>query len=193
MAGVEQGWSIRRTYLEILQPVMHEVGRLWQTGAISVGQEHYCTNVTQLIMSMLYPRLFTGKPKNRRMLAVCTPGELHELGLRMVADFFEMEGWHTDFLGASTPIVSVPRALEEKKTDLLAIGATMYFHLEPARRLIDAVRNSPMGENMPILAGGYAFKADQSLYRTIGADVTAQDAAEAVQKADELVARSEKA
>ena len=41
------------------------------------------------------------------MVATCIGGELHEIGIRMVADFFEMEGWDTYYLGANTPADAV--------------------------------------------------------------------------------------
>lgn len=49
MAG---GRTIKEIYLHIFQPAMYEIGRLWQTGAISVAQEHYCTAATQMIRLM---------------------------------------------------------------------------------------------------------------------------------------------
>jgi methanogenic corrinoid protein MtbC1 len=58
-----------------------------------VAQEHYCTAATQLIMSQLSPRLFGRDRIGRRLVVTCVGDELYELGMHMVADFFEMEGW----------------------------------------------------------------------------------------------------
>jgi len=116
MAAVASGTPIRDIYLQVLQPVQYEIGWLWQSGRITVGHEHYCTNATQLVMSLLYPRLFSGEAGPRRMLAACVEGELHELGLRMLTDFFEMDGWDTDFLDVSI-IESGHLALDRTPTD----------------------------------------------------------------------------
>jgi signal transduction histidine kinase len=40
-------------------------------------------------------------------------------GARMVADFFELDGWDTYFLGANTPTDSILRAVEERRADIL--------------------------------------------------------------------------
>ena len=50
-------------------------------------------------------------------------------GDRMVADFFEMDGWDTYFLGANTPAESVLRTADERRADVLAVSCTMTFHI----------------------------------------------------------------
>ena len=186
MDALDQGVSIRDVYLNVFQPVMYEIGRLWQTGEVSVGQEHYCTNATQVTISMLYPRLFSGVSRGKRMLAACVQGELHELGLRMVSDFFEMEGWNTEYLGANTPQDSVVQAVEEKTADVLAIGVTMHFHLEKAQKMIEAVRRANCAGKVKILLGGYPFRVDAALWQTLGADGCADNAHEAIVLAQKL-------
>ena len=190
--AVERGHSVKEIYLNVFQPVMYEVGRLWQTGKISVGQEHYCTNATQVTMSMLYPILFKNPVNGKRLLATCVQGELHELGLRMVADFFTMDGWNTDYLGANTPYDSIVREIEEKSTDVLAIGITMFYHLEKTRKMIEAVRRVTDAGKIKILLGGYTIKIDETLWRTLGADGTAENAQKAIALANKFIAKVDK-
>lgn len=47
-----------------------------------------------------------GTPVKDIYLWVFQPTQ-HEIGMRMVADFFEMEGWDTYYLGANTPTRSI--------------------------------------------------------------------------------------
>lgn len=159
---------------------------MWQKGELSVGMEHFCTNCTQVIMAMLYPQLFKGSYCEKRLLAACVHGELHELGLRMLSDFFEMDGWDTDYLGANTPLESIVRAIEEKPVDVLAISATMYYHLENAQKIISAVRQA---SDAKILLGGYSFRIDDSLWKTLGADGTANNALDAIKLAKQLTGK----
>ncbi|MDQ5984797.1 MAG: hypothetical protein CSYNP_00493 [Syntrophus sp. SKADARSKE-3] len=187
LRAVEEGVSVKDIYLHVFQPVQYEVGWLWESGVISVGREHYCTNATQLMMSMLYSRVFSGATDGRRLLAACVQGELHELGLRMLSDFFEMEGWNTDYMGANTPNESIVSALEEIKYDLLAINVTMNDRLEDAKKLIDAVHASTKARNTLILVGGYTFLNVDSIWLKIGADGMAADAKLAINMANELV------
>ena len=104
---VEKGISIEDVYLKIFQNVQYEIGRLWQLNEISIAQEHYATSITQLIMSQLYPKIFTSYKKGKKSLTTCIGDELHELGIRMVADLLELNGWDTIHLGSNTPAAEI--------------------------------------------------------------------------------------
>ncbi len=187
LEAVAAGTPVKEIYLNVFQPAQYEIGRLWQTNRITVAQEHYCTAATQLIMSQLYPQVFATVKNGRTMIATCVAGDLHEIGVRMVADFFEMEGWNTFYLGASTPHSSVIATIIERSADVLAISATISYHVEAVRDLIRAVRQDPVARRVRILVGGYPFNQDPGLWRKIGADGSAPDAQQAIVLADLMV------
>lgn len=185
--SVKSGKPVKEIYLDVFQPVQYEIGRLWQTNQISVAQEHYATGVTQLVMSQLYPYMFTGEKKEKKMVSTCISGELHEIGIRMVTDFFEMDGWDTYYLGASTPPMGVIQFLKEVKPEILAISVTMTYHLNEVRNLIQMVRESQeINGKTKILVGGYPFKVADNLWMEVGADAFAGDANDALEKAARL-------
>jgi MerR family transcriptional regulator, light-induced transcriptional regulator len=183
--AVEQGMDIRECYLNTLQPAQHEVGRLWQARRISVAQEHFCTAVTQLVMSQLYARIATDKRVGRTMVAASIGGDLHEVGLRMVADFFEMDGWDAVYLGANVPVASIVDTVFQSRAEVLALSVTMTFNIGAARDLIQRLRSHPDGRAVRVLVGGYPFSVDPGLWRTIGADAAPGGAAEAAHWARE--------
>jgi methanogenic corrinoid protein MtbC1 len=187
--AVAAGTSVKDIYLGVFQPAQYEVGRLWQTNEMSVAQEHYCTAATQLIMSQLYPQIFALDRKGRTMVATCVAGDLHELGVRMVADFFEMDGWDTFYLGANTPHEGVVDTIIERRAEVLAVSATLATHVPAVRALIDVVRASPAGAAVSILAGGHPFNENPDLWKTVGADATAPDAQQAIDLANRLAGR----
>ena len=190
--ALERGDAIQDIYLHVFQPVQREVGRLWQTNQVHVAQEHYITAATQLIMSQLYPYVFGAKRRGRRVVAACVGGELHEIGMRMVADFFEMEGWDTYYLGANTPKRAILHAIDEQQPDVLALSATMTFHISDVTGLIARVRahtraqtSSRAAARPYILVGGYPFVLSPDLWERVGADGYARDAQEAVAVANQ--------
>ena len=186
---VKGGVQVKEIYNGVFQPVQYEIGRLWQTNKISVAQEHFCTGATQLVMSQLYPYLFTGEKKSKKMVTTCVPGELHEMGARMVTDFFEMNGWDTYYLGANMPIDSVVRYLSDVKPQCLAISATMTFHVSAVKEMIRTIRSSPdVSPDLKILVGGYPFNVAEELWVSVGADGFAPSAAEAIELANKLIA-----
>jgi methanogenic corrinoid protein MtbC1 len=184
--AVRQGVSVSDIYLDVFQQTQKEIGRLWQMNEISVAQEHYCTAVTQFTMSQLYPYIFTAVRKDRRMVATSVGGELHEIGIRMVADFFELNGWDTYYLGANTPTESVVQAVAENGADLVAISATLTPHVQKVANLVEAIRT--MKHPPRVMVGGYPFNLSKNLWRIVGADGTAGDARQAVQTGERLIA-----
>lgn len=179
--------SVKDVYLYVFQPVQYEIGRLWQTNKITVAEEHYCTAVTQLIMSQLYSYIFTAPRVGRKMVATSVSGELHEIGIRMVTDFFEMNGWDTYYLGANTPHQSIISILQEKKADVLAISATITFHVSEVKKLIQKIRSQPEVASTKILVGGYPFLVAPQLWKAVGADGYAVDAKQAINVAEKLI------
>lgn len=177
---LKQGIFLQDIYLHIFQPSQYAIGNMWQENTISVAQEHYCTAVTQQIMGSLLPHIFGTPKKGLSMLACCTSGELHELGLRMVTDFFELDGWNTTFLGANMPAEAIAETVRDHHYDLIAISTTMTFHLEKVRQTIQSIKASLHNKNTRILVGGNPFNSTSGLWKTVGADAFAGNAQEAI-------------
>lgn len=186
---VENGQSIKDIYEHIFQKTQYEVGSLWQNNKISVAHEHYCTAATQLIMSSLYPRIFSMEKNGKKLVACSVADELHEIGIRMVSDFFEMEGWDTHYLGANMPDEHLIRSLIEYKPDILAISVTLPMHIDKAAKLIEKVRANEQTARIKIMVGGYPFGIVPDLWKKIGADSSAGSAKEAIEKADKLTSQ----
>lgn len=186
LAAADGGTDIKCIYLDVFQPVQREIGRLWHYNKISVAQEHYCTAVTQHAMAQLYPRLFQGDRNGRVVVAASVAGELHELGIRMVSDFFEMHGWDSFYLGASTPVSGIISMVEERQAHLLALSATITPNVGQVAKIIQHVRRECI-RDVKIMVGGYPFNVAPDLWREIGADCYAQDAASAIAQAEAIV------
>lgn len=187
MDAVQKGASIKDLYLNVFQVTQQETGRLWQISKISVAHEHFITAATQLIMAQLYPYMFTSTKKEKRIIVSCIQGELHEIGARMVADIFEMEGWNSYYFGANTPIDSVIGSINTYNPQVLAISTTMTFNLSSVSAMIEKVKSETALENLRILVGGYPFLISDNLWQNIGADGFAPDAISAVKLAEKLI------
>lgn len=187
LKAVEDGMDIRDIYIHVFESSQHEIGRLWQTNKITVAQEHFCTAATQMIMSQLYPYIFTTHKNGHRMVAACAAGEMHEMGLRMVADMFELEGWDTYYLGANTPNDSILQTIIDLKPYMVALSASIHYNLGAVKDLIRLIRNTPESSHIKIIVGGRPFLLAPKLWMKIGADGCPHNALEAVSLADEMI------
>lgn len=186
-AAVEEGMPIKDVYLGVFQPVQYEIGRLWHIGELSVAQEHFCTAVTQWVMSRLYPMVFTGERGTKRLVAACVSGDLHEIGMRMVTDLMELDGWDTCYLGANVPIRGIIEMVAKERSHILALSATMGFHLGPLTQTIEQLRKIPSLDHVRILVGGRPFLVEPTLVEAVGADAMANDAGAATSIANDLL------
>ncbi len=177
------GVAVSDIYLEVLQPAQYEIGRLWQLGEMSVAEEHFCSAVTQSTMSQLCAYLEPAQLT--RSVVVATAIGDHEIGLRMLCDLLEEDGWTSYYLGGNTPIDSVLKAVVDRKATLLAISVAMTFNLDGLSELIQRARAHCPG--VKIVVGGYPFKVDSDLWRSVGADGSAADARTAVEVVRTLV------
>jgi methanogenic corrinoid protein MtbC1 len=73
---------------------------------------------------------------------------------------------------------------------VLAVSATMGYHLHLVQDLIEAVRADPRCDRLRVMVGGHPFSIDPAVWRAIGADGTAADANAAVAVAGSWLAGS---
>lgn len=172
------GLALRSIYLEVFQPTLREIGRLWEQNELTVAEEHLATAITQAAMLRLYTQEESpgGGPT---LVAACAETERHEVGLRMLCDIMDLEGWTTYFLGAAVPPESLIELVRDRNADVLALSASIAPHLSQLRSTITAVRTALGRERPLILVGGRPFLEQPELAFALGADETAADAVEA--------------
>jgi signal transduction histidine kinase len=175
--------SIQYIHGQILEPALIEIGRLWLEGEISVADEHYATAITESLMNSLHPLLKQHPGQKGRVLLAAVQSELHALGLRMVGDFLELDGWDAIYFGPNLPVESICSAIEKERPDLIALSVTTPSNLLETVETIQRIRALPGARSKPVLVGGYPFLLDHSLWRRVGADAWAASGTHAVRAA----------
>jgi methanogenic corrinoid protein MtbC1 len=177
-AALDGGVQPRRIYLDVLGPAMEEIGALWERASVGVAQEHLATQITQTVLARLAPTLedaeaaFAAAPRRLAVVAG-TPGELHAIGARMVADFLEASGWEVLLLGTDAPAEEIVALTRERGPELVALSTTLSFNLLAAGRVFTALRRL---EQVPLLiAGGRAYEGQADRALLAGADLFATD------------------
>lgn len=172
--AVESGVSLPELYQDVLQEVMYEVGSLWHQNIITVDKEHYCTSTTQMAISQFYPLIFS-RPRNGRKIITCSVGsELHEMGIRMLSDLFEYQGWDSIYLGAAVPPAAILTAVKEHQPDLIGLSVTMPQYLPLCLEVVRQIRDYAPG--CPIAVGGRAFTMTDRIWEKWPIDIYAENA-----------------
>ena len=121
------------------------------------------------------------------MFAVSAGEELHEIGIRMVTDFFELDGWNTVYLGSNISINSVIKELRDGEANLLAISITMGNNIQFAIDLINQIKRDSVLSKIKIIVGGRVFDESKDLWRKVEADGYGRNAVESVEIGNKLM------
>jgi MerR family transcriptional regulator, light-induced transcriptional regulator len=159
------GLSLAALYQRVVAPAMHELGRLWEEGVITIADEHMATALTHRVLGALRAPSFAkavfepDSDRPRAMLAA-VQGEQHALALRMAADLLEDAGYQALYLGANVPTAALLEAIELLSPGLLALSATMPDSVRILERVL-----AEIGEEHPrlgLVIGGQAIASRSS-------------------------------
>ena len=153
---LDQHIDKKELYVNLFQKSLYEVGRLWEYNKISVAIEHIATSITESMISLSFPSLLAAEHNGKKALIVCTPGEYHQVGARIVADYFELNGWDSYFLGSNTPDDAILNFLNEYRPDVLAISLSVFFNMNSLVRLVNKVHVK--FPEVTVFLGGQAFR-----------------------------------
>ena len=153
---LESDPGLRSLYEDLVRRSLYEVGDLWEHGRISVATEHLATAITESLLNLAYPRLFAQPRIGKSAVVACVANEYHQIGGKMVADLFELNGWRGYFLGANTPVRDVKELIAEKRPDVVALSVAVAFNLDTLVTVAAEIRAA--FPELPILVGGQAFR-----------------------------------
>ncbi|HEY77913.1 MAG TPA: cobalamin B12-binding domain-containing protein [Dehalococcoidia bacterium] len=166
-------------YDEILAPSLRESFCREKQKAICIWEEHVRTSIIRTVIECCYPYVVKerdGKYRSAakgKVIVVCPPEELHEIGARMVADFFTICGFDAIFVGANTPQAEILEAIGYVKPKYVGISVTNYYNLVAARKTISRIRElrQTTDADFKIIAGGLAFEQNPCACDDVGVDL----------------------
>ncbi len=148
------GLSVADLYVDVIGPALATVGHRWETGAMSIADEHLATGIALDVMRLV-GRTATRHPRRsrERLLLAAVGTEGHVTGLRMIADLAEGAGFDVLFLGAAVPVESVADVVAKHAPEIVGLSVTM---AAPARHLAAALEEVIRSGHAPlgILVGG---------------------------------------
>ncbi|HEX9093672.1 MAG TPA: cobalamin-dependent protein [Coriobacteriia bacterium] len=165
--------DIPTLYVDVLTPLMADVGVGWQKNLMCVWEEHLASAAVRTIVDALYPRVLELKlaadPTSRKVLLACPPDEAHDLGLRMLSDLFDIAGWDTYLLGADVPTAEIADAAAQLGVDLVVLTSATHFHRVRIRHIVELLHARVPGVRVVIAGAAYAKDtqglADDEVFR----------------------------
>ncbi|HAE43909.1 MAG TPA: cobalamin-binding protein [Clostridiales bacterium] len=167
-------FSIPELYENILGPALYAIDECDNNDNDCIWREHVKTAIVRTIIESIYPYVIEKKRNiaslNHKVVLVCPEKEYHEIGLRMMSDFFDLNGYESVFIGSNTPRDQVCVAISQNNPKYVAIGITDFYLMFEAKKLIARIR-SQHSDRIKIILGGTAFHKNPSAVSEIGGDL----------------------
>jgi methanogenic corrinoid protein MtbC1 len=138
---------------EVLVPYLHAVGERWSRGELSVGQEHFISNVIRgrlLALSRGWDRGF-----GPRAVLASAEGDQHDLPVLLFGVVLRTHGWRITFLGADTPVASLAETVRAIRPDVVVVAGTVRGVFDP---LVEHLRE--VGSDAALYLAGAAATDD---------------------------------
>lgn len=148
--------SLMDLYEKVFKVALYEIGKLWENNKITVATEHIATAITEGILNEFFEHLYAKKKYNKKVVLACVENEKHQVGIKMVADVFEMNGWDSYFPGVGVSNHEILQYIQQVKPDLVSISLSVYFNYNNLIQLIEQIKKE--FPQIGILVGGQALK-----------------------------------
>ncbi len=134
--------DVAQVYEEVIASAMYEVGRMWQENELSVAREHIATSATAYVMANVYTRCSPAMHGRGNALVSGMPGEMHQLGVQMVSDILDFDGWRTWSLGTDLLRQGILAAIEEHGATVVGLSATLLPSVKELRLLVGEIKEA---------------------------------------------------
>jgi MerR family transcriptional regulator, light-induced transcriptional regulator len=156
-------------YVQLLGPVLRQIGEEWASGTLGVDSEHRASAVALRLLGRIGPLgMRSGRRRRATIVLGGAPGDAHQLPGLMVADALRWEGFGVVDLGADVPLRSF-LDVATSTPDVAAIGISVSVddHRPECAEVLEKLRD--VAPSALLLAGGPAL-ADEESARALGAD-----------------------
>ncbi len=171
-------FTVDTVIAHVLIPYLQEMGTRWEAKTLSVGQEHFASNIFRGRLAELARGW--GEGSGPAALLACPPGEAHEFALLITGIMLHRNGWTIRYLGTDTPLSDVTEIASQTRPSLVLMSATMperFMSIIPELRVIAA--------NTPLVLSGQG--ANREIAEQCGAKFIAGDSVSSAQELAKVI------
>ena len=161
-----------------------EAGELWLPHLI-LGAE--AMEAAMKVLEERMPRDQLESTSRGTVVIGTVEGDIHDLGLRIVASMLRANGFKVHDLGCNAKSLDLIQKAKEVDADIIAASSLMTTTMPFMRDLVEALESAGLRDRFKVLVGGGPVSKEWA--KAIGADGYGKDASEAVKVARQLVQR----
>lgn len=149
-----------KAFDEVLAPLLCDVGERWESGTLTVAQEHL---VSQMVRARLVSLLHAAPlGRHRHGVLACFPEEEHEMGLLGAALRLRHLGVRVTLLGQRVPAEDLGRAVLALRPDFVGLSTVASRSAEAFEDTLTRLRQA-LPRGLPVWVGGAAARSHQAV------------------------------
>ncbi len=133
-------FGTRRAYVEILCPMLQQLGMMWFTNDLPTGNEHFISNIVRQKLFVSIDSLPLSAANSSTWVLYLPEGEFHEVGLLMSNYLLRLSGKKTIYLGANSPLKTVIQTAENINVENILVFFTHNDDSKKIHRYLDGLR-----------------------------------------------------
>lgn len=162
-----------------LIPGMDEVSKLYEEEEYFLPEVLMCSDAMNAGINVLKPHLDQSAIKDTVKIVIgVIEGDTHDIGKNLVRIMQESTGMKVYDLGRDVPLDQFIEKAEEVDADVICMSTLMTTTMDGMRTVIGKMQGKGIRGKYKVMVGGGPIS--QRFADTIGADIYAKDAAEAV-------------
>lgn len=126
MEIADSPYSLATIHAQLLTPVLYQFGAQWQRERVTTAQIHVLVALAHAMLVLLYQRRVSRIDRELPLIMACpVPKNLHDLGIRMLADQLEEAHYPTVYLAPPTERTSLVNLIFTHRPACVAFSVTM--------------------------------------------------------------------
>ncbi len=142
-SNLEEKYTFRELFFNILIPLLNDIGLLWQTGTIDPSHERFISELIKQKITVEIEKQFKKSPtKTDKLFVLFLPlNEIHEIGLLYVNYELLNQGYKTIFLGNNIPSDNLKHLLNHNDNIVFVSYLTVQPDKEALEDFITELKN----------------------------------------------------
>ena len=183
---LDRGFKAQDILQQGMLSTMETIGEKFKDGSVFIPEVLLAARAINEALTVLEPHLASFDRESRGTIMIGTVrGDLHDIGKNMVLTMLKGVGFDAVDIGVNVKAEDFVRQVAETKPDILGISALLTTTMPEMKKIIDALEEAGLRENLRIIVGG--APVNQNFAERIGADGYAQDAGEAISLVKQLL------
>ncbi len=134
--------GLRDAYINVMYPMMNQVGLLWASDALPPAQEHFISNLIRQKLFTAIDSLPPAEKSSRSWVLFLPEDEFHEVGLLMTHYLLKQAGHKVIYLGTNVPLDTLTSAAEDITPSFLMLFMVNNTSAEKAQQYLDDLKDT---------------------------------------------------